>query len=164
MFRYCSGQITTRGLTCTFTKGFDMSGTLSISKALLQAPPRARKGKLAGLLAIGTALYLLVSPLKTVDSAIATSPKLKTIDYQIYSLKKLRDLKEFNCLLKLYSKESNWNPKAVNGSHYGIPQGNSKWLKGQDPFIQIDWGIKYINNRYGSTCIAYKHWSRYGWH
>ena len=141
-----------------------MTGTLSTSKARTNAPLRARKGKLAGLLAIGLSLCCLASPLKTVDSAKASSIRLKTIDYQIHALNKLRNIKEFNCLLKLYAKESAWNPKAVNGSHYGIPQGNSKWLAHQSGMVQIDWGIKYITHRYGSACIAYKHWSHYGWH
>ena len=140
-----------------------MTGTLSTSKARTNAPLRARKGKLAGLLAIGLSLCCLASPLKTVDSAKASSIRLKTIDYQIHALNKLRNIKEFNCLLKLYAKESAWNPKAVNGSHYGIPQGNSKWLAHQSGMVQIDWGIKYITHRYGSACIAYKHWSHYGW-
>ena len=140
-----------------------MTGTLSTSKALSKAPLRARKGKLAGLLAIGLSLCCLASPLKTVDSAKA-SIKLKTIDYQIHALNKLRDLKQFNCLLKLYSKESAWNPHARNGSHYGIPQGNSTWLRNQNGLVQVDWGISYIQHRYGNACVAYKHWSKYGWH
>lgn len=140
-----------------------MTGTLSTSKARTNAPLRARKGKLAGLLAIGLSLCCLASPLKTVDSARA-SLKLKTIDYQIHALNKLRDLKQFNCLLKLYSKESAWNPRARNGSHYGIPQGNSTWLRNQNGLVQVDWGISYIQHRYGSACVAYKHWSKYGWH
>jgi hypothetical protein len=140
-----------------------MTGTLSTSKARTNAPLRARKGKLAGLLAIGLSLCCLASPLKTVDSAKA-SIKLKTIDYQIHALNKLRDLKQFNCLLKLYSKESAWNPRARNGSHYGIPQGNSTWLRNQNGLVQVDWGISYIQHRYGSACVAYKHWSKYGWH
>jgi hypothetical protein len=103
--------------------------------------------------------------LKTVDSAKA-SIKLKTIDYQIHALNKLRDLKQFNCLLKLYSKESAWNPRARNGSHYGIPQGNSAWLSKQSGMVQVDWGIKYIAHRYPKTgaCGALLHWSKYGWH
>ena len=140
-----------------------MTGTLSTSKARQNAPLRARKGKLAGLLAIGLSLCCLASPLKTVDSAKA-SIKLKTIDYQIHALNKLRDLKQFNCLLKLYSKESAWNPRARNGSHYGIPQGNSTWLRNQNGLVQVDWGISYIQHRYGNACVAYKHWSKYGWH
>ena len=142
-----------------------MTGTLSTSKALSKAPLRARKGKLAGLLAIGLSLCCLASPLKTVDSAKASSIKLKTIDYQIHALNKLRDLKQFNCLLKLYSKESAWNPRARNGSHYGIPQGNSIYLSTLNGYEQIQWGLNYINNRYdGDTCKAWEHWKAYGWH
>ena len=140
-----------------------MNGTLTAKQGALKAPRRARKGKLAGLLAIGASLCLLASPLKTVDSARA-SVKLKTIDYQIHALNKLRNIKEFNCLLKLYSKESAWNPHATNGSHYGIPQGHSDWLRTQTGMVQVDWGINYIQHRYGSACVAYKHWSKYGWH
>ena len=144
------------------TLKLDSAGTLS-RQGDLKEPPRARRKKLAGLLAIGTALCLMASPLKTDDSAKA-SIKLKTIDYQIHALNKLRDLKQFNCLLKLYSKDSAWNPVAHNGSHYGIPQGNSRWLRTQSGMVQIDWGIAYIQHRYGSACVAYKHWSKYGWH
>ena len=145
------------------TLKLDTRDTLSAQQGALKAPTRARKGKLAGLLAIGTALCLLASPLKTVDSAKA-SIKLKTIDYQIHALNKLRDLTQFNCLLKLYSKESAWNPYAHNGTHYGIPQGNSKWLRTQPGMVQVDWGIRYNTFRYGNMCNAYKHWSKYGWH
>ena len=137
---------------------------LQPSKARTNAPLRPRKGKVAGLLAIGASLCLLASPLKTVDSAKASSVRLKTIDYQIHALNKLRDLKQFNCLLKLYAKESAWNPQARNGSHYGIPQGNSTWLRKQSGMVQVDWGIAYITHRYGNACVAYKHWSKYGWH
>ncbi len=34
----------------------------------------------------------------------------------------------FYCLDELYHYESRWNPSARNGSHYGIPQGRSKYL------------------------------------
>ena len=143
-----------------------MHASISNSKGLPKAPQRARKGKLAGLLALGGAVCLIASPLKTIEPAKA-SIKLKTIDYQIYALNKLRDLKQFNCLLKLYSKESAWNPSARNGTHYGIPQGNSTWLRTQTGMVQVDWGINYIHHRYGMSngmCNAYKHWSKHGWH
>ena len=59
------------------------------------------------------------------------------------------DIDEFDCLDKLYTAESQWNPKARNGSHYGIPQGRSVYLSKVDGFRQIDWGIKYNLVRYG---------------
>ena len=56
------------------------------------------------------------------------------------------------CKLIIY-KESSYNPKAVNGSHYGLPQGRTKYLKTATPQQQIKWFIKYVNSRYG-TCQA----------
>jgi hypothetical protein len=41
------------------------------------------------------------------------------------------------CKLIIY-KESRYNPKAVNGSHYGLPQGRSKYLKTATPQQQIN--------------------------
>ena len=74
------------------------------------------------------------------------------------------DIDEFDCLDKLYTAESQWNPKARNGSHYGIPQGRSKWLATVDGYKQVEWGIKYNNNRYGSMCKALEHYKLKGWH
>ncbi len=74
------------------------------------------------------------------------------------------DIDEFDCLDKLYTAESQWNPKARNGSHYGIPQGRSKWLITASPYAQIRWGIKYNVNRHGTMCAAYEHWILKGWH
>ena len=71
---------------------------------------------------------------------------------------------EYKCALELYTKESNWRPNAKNGSHYGIPQGKSIWLKTASPIEQVKWGIKYNNNRYGSSCKALSHFKRYNWH
>ena len=161
----------TRRLTCTYVKRFDKDGTLTAKQGCSRQPTRARKGKLASLLAIGISLCYLTLPLKTVDSATAYEyPKpsyaIYTInEYHAYALLKLdNDIIQYDCILKLYNEESLWNPNAVNGSHYGIPQGNSKWLVGKSPKIQIDWGIRYIVNRYGNACTALNHWSKYGWH
>jgi hypothetical protein len=62
-------------------------------------------------------------------------------------------------------KESKFDPKAVNGSHYGIPQMRNKKLKNLDGYTQIDWGIRYINHRYsGDYCKAKAHFKAKGWH
>ena len=87
------------------------------------------------------------------------------IDFKTYSLYLLDfNYKQYNCLDELYTHESNWRPEAHNGSHYGIPQGNSEWLKEQDGWTQVVWGLQYIGNRYGEPCTALDHWSKYGWH
>lgn len=85
---------------------------------------------------------------------------------------------EWKCLDELWDRESSWRTKkrpwlAVNRSSgaYGIPQslpGNKMASEGSDwrvnPQTQIDWGIKYINQRYGSACAALRHHDRRGWY
>ncbi len=88
----------------------------------------------------------------------------KPTHYKQYILIELQDFTEAYCLIDLYTAESRLNPKARNGSHYGIPQGRSKYLATVDGTKQIDWGIKYINNRYGSMCKALHHFKTKGWH
>ena len=73
-------------------------------------------------------------------------------------------LDEYKCLNDLYYHESRWNPKATNGSHYGIPQGRSIWLKTASPIEQVKWGLSYIKNRYGSSCKALSHYRIRNWH
>jgi hypothetical protein len=71
---------------------------------------------------------------------------------------------QYKCALELYTKESNWRSKAKNGSHYGIPQGKSIYLKTATPIEQVKWGIKYADNRYNGMCNALKHFKSKGWH
>ena len=95
----------------------------------------------------------------------STSTIKEYVDYKTYSLYLLDfNYQQHKCLLKLYGKESAWKPDAVNGSHYGIPQGRSQYLAKVDGYKQVVWGLSYIGNRYGEPCIALDHWSKYGWH
>jgi len=72
--------------------------------------------------------------------------------------------KQWLCLNRLYSKESAWNPKARNGSHYGIPQGRSIYLKTASAHKQVIWGLRYIGHRYETPCQAWKHFQQRNWH
>jgi hypothetical protein len=72
---------------------------------------------------------------------------------------------QYQCAYNLYMKESKFDSRAVNGSHYGIPQLRNKKLKNLDGFTQIDWGIRYVKARYsGNYCIAWQHFKDKGWH
>jgi hypothetical protein len=92
------------------------------------------------------------------------------IDFKTYALYLLDfNHKEHQCLLKLYGKESAWDPSAIGnlgGTQrvYGIPQGKSEWLKDQDGYAQVRWGLSYISNRYSEPCIAWQHFKDKGWH
>jgi len=134
----------------------------TISTMARQSPSGAHRDPLRrvgrGVLAcIGISLLFM-------PEAGGSAPK-QYISYKEYAYYALGyNLKEYKCLSILYGKESAWNPKAVNGSHYGIPQGKSEWLKDQDGYTQVQWGLDYIGHRYGEPCIALDHWRKYNWH
>ncbi|HEU5223595.1 MAG TPA: transglycosylase SLT domain-containing protein [Candidatus Lumbricidophila sp.] len=80
---------------------------------------------------------------------------------------------EFDCLVALWNKESNWRVNAHNPSSgaYGIPQalpGTKMATAGADwatnPVTQITWGLGYIAGRYGSPCGAWGHSQARGWY
>ena len=76
---------------------------------------------------------------------------------------------QYQCLHKLWTKESNWRHEAYNkvkvmGKNAGgIPQ-----ILGLDPKtpapLQIDRGFAYIMHRYGTPCMAWKFHQRKGWY
>jgi len=144
-------------LSRTFTNGFDIDGTLT-AQSLSKAHREPLRGVARGVLvAIGIALCIM-------PDAGGSIPK-QYVTYKEYALHSLGyNYKQYKCLAVLYGKESAWNPKASNGSHYGIPQGRSVWLRDQDGYTQIQWGLKYIGNRYGEPCLALNHWKAKGWH
>lgn len=80
---------------------------------------------------------------------------------------------QWPCLDSLWTRESNWNPRAANpsSSAYGIPQalpGSKMASAGPDwrtnDQTQITWGLRYIADRYGSPCSAWSHSQQYGWY
>ena len=139
----------------------------TISMLLRQSPSRAQHAPLKRI-ARGV-LIALVGSLCLLPEAGGSIPK-QYISYKEYAYYALGyNLKEYKCLSILWGKESAWNPDAVgnlNGTHrvYGIPQGKSEWLKDQDGYTQIRWGLDYIGHRYGEPCIALAHFKRKGWH
>ena len=141
-----------------------MYATLNKKRSILNRkaePPSARLGRRR---VWATLLLIALSSCFLKDYSVAAD-NYKPIHYKQYILIQLNDFEEAYCLIDLYSKEnSRWDPKARNGSHVGIPQGRSKYLATVNGVKQIDWGIKYINNRYGSMCKALDHFKRKGWH
>ena len=136
-----------------------MNGTL---RARAHQGLRASRSRIARSVAIAIGISLL-SPMPAANTGSRdTNTK---ITYKTYALRALNnDYYQFNCLLRLYTKESNWRPKAKNGSHYGIPQGRSTYLANVNGYKQIDWGLKYINHRYNTPCKAWSHFKLRNWH
>ena len=124
---------------------------------------------------------LRIAQSKQVTSRGGTSVRAATgtkAEYQAYA----KDLcintygwteNDFNCLVKLWERESNWNPNAHNknsGAH-GICQAlpaSKMASEGSDYMTnyktQIRWGLKYITNRYGTPSNAWAHSQQKGWY
>ncbi|MCT9620629.1 hypothetical protein [Curtobacterium sp. C2H10] len=73
---------------------------------------------------------------------------------------------QFSCLVSLWTQESGWRANALNVSSgaYGIPQSlpaEKMSVAGADwrtnAATQINWGLAYIHDAYGSPCGAWNH-------
>jgi hypothetical protein len=84
--------------------------------------------------------------------------------YRLYAHSRIIDWQQFNCFAKIIHKESRWDPKARNGSHFGLGQMRSQWYRNLDPYRQIDQTIKYITNRYITPCKAWAFHERKGYY
>ena len=94
-----------------------------------------------------------------------------TEDSKAYAQDKLYEwqYKQWLCLDKLWTRESNWRPNAYNkvkvmGKNAGgIPQ-----ILGLDPKtpapVQIDRGLSYIYNRYHTPCKAWEFFTKKGYY
>ena len=84
--------------------------------------------------------------------------------YKLYSHIKLTNSRQYLCLEQLWTKESQWNPRAKNkhSTAYGIPQLLK--LKIKDPYKQIDAGLKYISHRHYKPCKALAFHLKHGYY
>jgi hypothetical protein len=119
----------------------------------------SRRTTLAGILLLSVAL-----------TDVSKAAELKDINnYKLYAHSRVGDFKQFICLEKAWTQESNWNPKAVGNRQgtlkvYGIPQIKNIKVRSLDPFTQIDWGLRYVNHRYqGDACLMLKHLRKHNW-
>ena len=144
-------------LSRTYANEFDTAGTLSTQNASgVQSDPLRRVGR-SVLVAIGITLF---------TPAYAGSPDevKQYVSAKEYAAHLLQDTQQYKCLASLYGKESAWDDTAVNGSHYGIPQGRSIYLKTADKYEQIRWGLGYIEVRYGTPCKAWEFFQKNNYH
>lgn len=114
----------------------------------------------------------------TTTAQSSSSGSYSLSDYQAYA----KDLVintygwseyDFECLVKLWDKESGWDPNSHNSSSgaHGIPQAlpaSKMASEGADyytnGYTQIRWGLKYIEGRYGSPSAAWAHSQSKGWY
>lgn len=77
---------------------------------------------------------------------------------------------DFSALVKLWNRESGWNPNSYSSSGAcGIPQalpcskiansyGSNTWQN------QVKWGLRYISGKYGSPSAAWANFQNVGWY
>ena len=144
-------------VTCGYADKLDGVGTLT---GLEQPNCSARTVKrLVRAVAIVIGISLFLPMASAVPATIDPKQSAKA-----FARSQISDKREYVCLSRLYGKESAWNYKARNGSHYGIPQGRSEWLKTANPQQQVTWGLNYIHHRYKTPCEAWRHWLKHDWH
>jgi len=84
--------------------------------------------------------------------------------YKLYAHSRIINYKQTHCFIAIINKESRWDPKAKNGSHYGLGQMRSQHYRNLDPYRQMDSTIAYITKRYGSMCNAWRFHQKKGYY
>ncbi len=114
---------------------------------------------------------MFASPINSPTNNKNIKDNWTVLDSKAYAKDKLYEWKhkQWSCLNKLWTKESNWRPNAYNkvkvmGKNAGgIPQ-----LLGLDPNTpapkQIDRGLSYIYHRYHTPCEAWKFFTKNGYY
>ena len=109
-------------------------------------------------------VYLVLVLNASTNAYASTNSHIKIEKYKLYTHIKLTNHNEYLCLVRLWDRESRWNPKAKNkhSTAYGIPQLLK--LKIKDPYLQIDAGLKYISHRYNKPCKALAYHLKHGYY
>jgi hypothetical protein len=121
---------------------------------------RARpKGAARSVAAVIGILLSIASPIEVQAS---------NMPLKVLANKQLTD-KQYNCHNEIVYRESRWNEKAVNGSHYGYYQIRSKSVQNKPYDYQFYIYWYYVSKRYGldyeipDYCSALDHLIRKGW-
>lgn len=154
---------------------------------LRQIHPHARLW-IVSAITLGILLIINTQVEKTVDTPVEKTVKIYkqpqgrvvayyNNDYQRYAVDKLIQLdmlEHYPCLFELWTKESNWRPKARNKSSgaLGIAQlmpetwVNINTKPTLNGYKQVDAGLAYIERKYGKKgiCRAYAHHLAKNWY
>lgn len=122
--------------------------SLRLKRAAIAVSSLERKRGLGAAIALTATLSIISIP-------EATAKNYSVDQLKLYAHSRILDYKEFQCFNKIITKESRWNYLAKNGSHFGLGQMRSKHYRDLDPYRQIDATLKYITNRYETSCKAW---------
>jgi hypothetical protein len=129
---------------------------------------RGAEAALRGVFRVGlclsVTLSLALNPI-LITTSNAYPLKREQQDWALVAMNHLGDLQEAQCWVELVWRESTFNPRAKNGSHYGLAQMRSTWYRDLKPRAQVKAHMNYLEHRYnGSACKALNHLKRKGWH
>jgi hypothetical protein len=120
--------------------------------------------------------YLKVQTTRSQARASITSNQAKYFDAEALTFLTVYSngwsMSEWKCLQYVWKNESHFNPKALNkhSGAFGIAQflpstwGNYKVTQTQSAQLQVKYGLRYIEKRYGSACGAKAFWIKHGWY
>jgi hypothetical protein len=100
----------------------------------------------------------------------AQSHHNSVMNLKLYAYNKFKTWDQFNCYNYLIFRESRWDYKARNGSHFGLGQMRNPLVLKLTPRQQIVMHMKYVGHRYGyvnnepNACRAAEHLDSKGWH
>lgn len=153
-------QSKTRRLTCGYVNGLDDRDTLSLPAGGVGA----RAGAVASVRALFITLFAFIN-LLSFSQPNSYAWKNHSMNLKLYAHNEIKEWSEFECYVELIYKESSWDYKARNGSHWGLGQMRSAWYGTLSPRKQIKAHLRYLESRYdGSPCKALRHFQRIGWH
>ena len=139
----------------------DSAGTLSA---------RAHQGLNASPIGLARVVALAIGISLSIATPVDAQASNLSIKYVKDLAKEQLTDKQEACHNEIVFRESSWNPKAKNGSHYGLYQGRSKSLKNASTVKQWWWYWHYVAHRYGVTqydepnyCNALHHLKTKGW-
>jgi len=134
----------------------------------LSKPKREpRQGSLARCTLVATLLFIEIFCFEKTNSAAVDN---SIMNLKLFAYNSFKTYDQFDCYNYLIIKESNWNYKAKNGSHYGLGQMRNPIVLTLSPRDQIVMHMRYIGHRYGyvnkepNACRAAEHFDKYGWH
>ena len=139
----------------------DIAGTLSA---------RAHQGLNASPIGLARVVALAIGITLSIATPLDAEASNQAIRYVKELAKEQLTDKQESCHNSIVYRESRWNPRAKNGSHYGLYQGRSKSLKNASTIKQWWWYWHYVAHRYGYTeydepdyCKALHHLKTKGW-
>ena len=142
--------------------------TLNKKRSILNrkaGPPKARPGRRR---VWATLLLIALSSCFIKDYSVAADNSIPNL--KLFAYHQFKTWDQFSCYNYLIFKESSWNYKARNNSHYGLGQMRNPIVAKLSPREQIIMHMRYVGHRYGyvdkepNACKAAEHLDKKGWH